>query len=71
MVNLPGIVCGAAVDTGSDAGAVERHKCPDIEIGSAMDFKHWIGNPTEKEFFFSKFGSVLRFDGFAVVAWLR
>lgn len=40
MVNLPGIVCGAAVDTGSDAGAVERHKCPDIEIGLAIDVKH-------------------------------
>ena len=71
MVNLPGIICGAAVDAGSDAGAIERHKCPDIEIGLAIDVKYRVVNPTTKELVFSELGSVLRFDSFAVVARLR
>lgn len=71
MVNLPGIICGAAVDTGSDAGAVEGHKCPDIEIGLAIDVKHCVVNPTTNELFLFELGDVLRFDSFAVVAWLR
>lgn len=71
VVNLPGIVCGTTVDTGGDAGAIERHKSPVIEISFAIDVKHRIGNPVTKEFLLAEFGSVLRSDSFAVVAWLR
>lgn len=66
---MPGIVCGAAVNTGSEARAIERHEVPMNEIGITIDVKHYIGRFLV-EYFLVGLGNILRPDSCAVVAWL-